>query len=308
MRHRPPVATLLASLAVHGGALASLVFLVSSESPPSVLFIDLETIAEHATGVGAPEPKLAPAGGSTRRAPAGSARPAGRDAGRSGLAEPSIPPLALPLAPPAPPEPQRARDREPVPTAPDARRPEPAVAVVPARDTASDAAPRSEATAAPPEPRENPSGVARERAAAPAAAAGSDTAPGGGRGGAPGAGRSGGTAGAGGGTAVASAGSAGGAPGAEYGGYLAEVRRRLMEALRYPPPARNRGLSGTVLLDISIESNGAITKVSITRSSSHRLLDEAALEAARSLAPQPFPKGLAPKPLRVRLPVVFNLQ
>jgi len=38
------------------------------------------------------------------------------------------------------------------------------------------------------------------------------------------------------------------------------------------------------------------------------LLDEAALEAARSLSPQPFPKGLAPRPLRVRLPVVFDLQ
>ncbi len=81
-----------------------------------------------------------------------------------------------------------------------------------------------------------------------------------------------------------------------------------MEALRYPPPARSRGLSGTVLLDISIRSNGAIGDVSVTRSSSHPLLDEAALEAARSLAPQPFPKGLTPRPLRVRLPVVFDLQ
>jgi protein TonB len=99
-----------------------------------------------------------------------------------------------------------------------------------------------------------------------------------------------------------------GAPGAEYGGYLAQMRRRLMEALRYPAPARNRGLSGTVTLDISIASSGAIADVSVTRSSSHPLLDEAALEAARSLAPQPFPQGLAPKPLRVRLPVVFDLQ
>jgi protein TonB len=81
-----------------------------------------------------------------------------------------------------------------------------------------------------------------------------------------------------------------------------------MEALRYPAPARDRGLSGTVTLDISIESSGAIGDVSVTGSSSHRLLDEAALQAARSLAPQPFPKGLAPKALRVRLPVRFDLQ
>ena len=80
--------------------------------------------------------------------------------------------------------------------------------------------------------------------------------------------------------------------------YLAQMRRRLMEAIRYPQPARSRGLIGTVTLDILIGPNGAIGNVSVTRSSSHPLLDEAALEAARSLAPQPFPKGLAPRPLR----------
>jgi len=100
----------------------------------------------------------------------------------------------------------------------------------------------------------------------------------------------------------------GGAPGAEYGGYLATIRRRFLEALRYPPPARSRGLTGTVYLEIFIKSDGAIGDVSVTGSSSHPLLDAAALEAVRSLAPQPFPKGLLPRPLRVRLPVVFDLQ
>jgi len=100
----------------------------------------------------------------------------------------------------------------------------------------------------------------------------------------------------------------GGAPGAEYGGYLATIRRRFLEALRYPPPARSRGLTGIVQLEIFIKPDGAIGHVSVTSSSSHPLLDEAAMEAMRSLAPQPFPKGLAPRPLRVRLPVVFDLQ
>jgi len=100
----------------------------------------------------------------------------------------------------------------------------------------------------------------------------------------------------------------GGAPGAEYGGYLATIRRRFLEALRYPPPARSRGLTGIVQLEIFIKPDGAIGHVSVTSSSSHPLLDEAAVEAMRSLAPQPFPKGLAPRPLRVRLPVVFDLQ
>src|SRR4029453_5083106 len=110
------------------------------------------------------------------------------------------------------------------------------------------------------------------------------------------------------GSGVALGGPAGGAPGAEYGGYLNAVRRRILEALRLPPPPRSRGLKGTVQLEIFIQPDGAISTVSVTGSSSHPLLDEAAVEAVRSLAPQPFPKGLTPRPLRVRLPVVFDLQ
>ena len=300
MRHRPPVATLLASLAAHGGALATLFFLVSGESNPGVLFIDLETIAEHEAPIPQSEPRLA--GGATKRASTGLGRPAGRVAARSGPAAPSATPLHSPRTPSASPEPERAQEREAAQAPPETpQQTEPAVAMVPARETPPDVAVRSEVNASPAGPRVNPGGAVGERAAGPPE-------PGGVRRGAPDSGTSGGTGGPGGGTAVASGGPAGGAPGAEYGGYLAQMRRRLMEALRYPPPARSRGLSGTVLLDISIESNGAIGNVSVTRSSSHPLLDDAALEAARSLAPQPFPKGLIPRPLRVRLPVVFDLQ
>jgi protein TonB len=301
VRHRPPVATLLASLAAHGGAVALLLFLVSGESHPSVLFIDLETLPERETPVAAAAPPAAQAGGATTRAPVGSARPAGRDAARSGPAGPPAPALPSHVVSAAPPEPERAPERDATQASPEMpRQPEPA-AIVPAREAAPDVAARSEASVSPAEPGANRGGAAGERAAAAPEQSG-------GRGGASEAGVLQGPGGARGGTTVASGGPAGGAPGAEYGGYLNRMRRRLMEALRYPPPARSRGLSGTVLLDISIGSNGAIGDVSVTRSSSHPLLDEAALEAARSLAPQPFPKGLTPRPLRVRLPVVFDLQ
>ena len=302
MRHRPPVATLLASLAAHGGAVAILFFLVSGESHPGALFIDLETLSERDAPVAGAAPQVAEAGGATKRAPTGSARPAGRDAARSGPARPPAPALPSPVTPAAPPEPERAPEREALPGPPEVvRQPERAVAIVPAGETVPDVAARSEVSAAPAEPHANPAGAVGERAAAPPE-------PGGTRRGTADSGTPGGPGGAGGGAAVASGGPAGGAPGAEYGGYLAQMRRRLMEALRYPPPARSRGLSGTVLLDISIESNGSIGNVSVTRSSSHPLLDDAALEAARSLGPQPFPKGLTPRRLRVRLPVVFDLQ
>jgi periplasmic protein TonB len=300
---RPPVATLLASLAAHGGVLAILFFLVSGESHPSVLFIDLEAVAEPDAPVAAPESSPAAVGGNTKRASTGSARPAGRDGGRPGPASPSASATPLPSPLKAAALQELVREKEVTQSPPEEPpRPEPAVAIAPAREAAPDVAPRSEANAS-----------AAELLARSGRAAGEPTAPtsepGAGSRVLPGTGTSGdGPGGAGGRTAVASGGAPGGAPGAEYGSYLATVRRRILDALRYPTPARSRGLTGTVYLEIFIKSDGAIGDVSVTSSSSHPLLDEAALEAVRSLAPQPFPKGLAPRPLRVRLPVVFDLQ
>ena len=94
----------------------------------------------------------------------------------------------------------------------------------------------------------------------------------------------------------------------EYGPYLAQWRRRIHENLRYPLAARRRSLTGTVQLDIVIQPNGAVVKVEVAESSSYGLLDEAAVEAVRGLSPLPFPAHLAPRPLRARLPVVFDLQ
>jgi protein TonB len=302
---RPPVVTLLASLVAHGGLLAIAFFLVSGESNPGVLFIDLEAVSESAAPIAATEPRPAAAGGDTKRASTGSARPARRDAERSEPAAASAPAPALPspATPAAPPEP--AREREAAPSSPqEPRPPAPAVAVVPAREAAPEVPARSEASLAPADPRTDLGGATGARTGPASEPDGGGRATSGSSSSTQGAG----SPGAGGGTTVASGGPPGGAPGAEYGSYLATVRRRFLEALRYPPPARSRGLKGTVHLEIFIKSDGAIGNVSVADSSSHPLLDEAALEAARSLAPQPFPKGLAPRPLRVRLPVVFDLQ
>jgi TonB family protein len=95
--------------------------------------------------------------------------------------------------------------------------------------------------------------------------------------------------------------------GTEYADYYARIRERIQESLRYPPAARKRGVSGTVQLDISIAADGRITAVVVDTSSSHEILDRAAMEAARSAPRVPFPKDVRPVPLRVRLPVRFEL-
>jgi len=98
-----------------------------------------------------------------------------------------------------------------------------------------------------------------------------------------------------------------GGDGSEYAGYYAVLRRRVQEALAYPATARRRALTGTVQVELDIQPTGAITQVVLAVSSSHRVLDEAALEAVRGIERLPFPPDLRPRRLRVRLPVVFAL-
>jgi len=72
--------------------------------------------------------------------------------------------------------------------------------------------------------------------------------------------------------------------------------------------ARRRGLTGTVVIEIAVGADGTIGRVTLAGSSSHRLLDDAVLEAARGLGRTPFPPGLRPRPLRMQLPIVFDLR
>lgn len=94
---------------------------------------------------------------------------------------------------------------------------------------------------------------------------------------------------------------------AEYGPYLARFRQRLQEALVYPLAARRQGLSGSVELEVLVEPSGQIRSVRLLSSSSHAVLDAAALDTVRALAPLPLPEHLPRRPLKIRLPVVFHL-
>jgi protein TonB len=94
----------------------------------------------------------------------------------------------------------------------------------------------------------------------------------------------------------------------EYGPYLKRFRRRLQESLEYPLAARRQGLSGSVELEILLEPSGRIGAVRVISSSSHTVLDDAALDAVRRLAPEALPAPLPRRPLRIRLPLGFELE
>ncbi|HEV2054030.1 MAG TPA: TonB family protein [Methylomirabilota bacterium] len=94
----------------------------------------------------------------------------------------------------------------------------------------------------------------------------------------------------------------------EFGPYLARFRERIQESVVYPLAARRRGLAGRVEVELLLEPSGRVRDLAVVFSSSHMLLDEAAVEAVRSLVPQPLPEHLPRRPLRVRLPVIFQLR
>lgn len=268
------------SLSIHACALAAVLLLAASLRQPEPLFVDLTSGAvagDEGRGSGAgPSPPhakstAAPGKQEARRASAPVAMPAPVASETRPVEVSPLPaPVPAPVPPPSPPR--------------EAATPEPAATPAPAPDR----------------------GVEQARSAAPAGTDG-----GGGKGVASdaptGAGRA---TGAGGGSRLALAG-----PGAgrndvppEFGPYLAGLRRRIQELVVYPLAARRQGLAGRVEVELVLELTGRVRDVTMITSSTHPMLDDAALEAVRSLPPMPLPENLPRRPLRVRLPIVFDLR
>ena len=86
-----------------------------------------------------------------------------------------------------------------------------------------------------------------------------------------------------------------------------DVSSRAMNPPRYPPAALRSGITGTVVLIVSVDANGNVTDVSVERSSRNRDLDRAAIQAARKWRFNPAMQDGRPAAGLVRIPVEFNL-
>jgi len=293
------------SLALHAAALAA-TQLLPREAVPSPLFIDL-TLVEPTTAPDRPKaavPRRPSAPAVSRRATAVSPPSA-----RAPVSGPPAPPAATtPMPDPAPPS-------SAAPAAPAAPAP-----VLPALPSPPPVEPHAEPPAtlpqsAPPMWTTPPTGESSPSTAASSVSGSSESSAGGGTDGAtpmdavPLGRETGGASasGRGGGGDTVALGTAGD-DGGVYAGYIALLRRRVQEALTYPSAARRRGMTGTVHVDISVEPTGRIAEAVVVRSSSHELLDRAALDAVRALRQVPFPPGVRPRAVRVRLPIVFELR
>lgn len=82
-----------------------------------------------------------------------------------------------------------------------------------------------------------------------------------------------------------------------------QFRKQAEQGLYYPAEAIAQGLQGEVLVLMIIGGNGQVSAARIEQSSGHRLLDEAALHAVRSLRSLP-----ADAPHQALLPVRFSIK
>jgi protein TonB len=287
---RRPLPGLAASLLAHAALIAGAAFIVPRADRLPPLFVDLTQ--DPGAGPGSP-PATTPWGTTTARRPAPPRAPAWPAAQAPRAVEPPAP-ADVPATPAAP--------------APLAPAPPPSATAPPPAGTAP-ADPQA-AAAAVTSPRSSDAVPAALRAAAPDGVVSPSTGNTDTRGDVVVSDHAGDGLGARGGQGLALArpGAGPGDPAAGYAGYLAGLRQRVQEALGYPPPARRRGLAGTVTLEVTVLPSGAIGPVAVVESSSHALLDEAALATVRSLRAEPFPAHLPPRALRVRLPVVFQLR
>ena len=76
----------------------------------------------------------------------------------------------------------------------------------------------------------------------------------------------------------------------------------------YPLIAKKSGWEGTVLVRVTVEKNGRASKVDVSRSSGHKVLDDAALKAIRRWTFRPARDGNIPIRSVVVIPLKFSLK
>jgi len=85
-----------------------------------------------------------------------------------------------------------------------------------------------------------------------------------------------------------------------YIGYFSGLRKAIELAWNYPSQAVRRGQQGVVSLRFAIAADGTASKIKVTQSSGHRLLDVAIVDAIRLASPfSPLPAGFKREQLTI---------
>jgi len=89
--------------------------------------------------------------------------------------------------------------------------------------------------------------------------------------------------------------------------YLAKVRQKIQESLRYPSMAKKMGVEGEAVVQFLIHANGTVdaSSIKIAKSSGKAVLDRNAIDAVLDATPFDLPPKEA---LEIAIPVVFKLK
>ncbi len=94
----------------------------------------------------------------------------------------------------------------------------------------------------------------------------------------------------------------------KYASYLLHVKNKIENVWEYPYKARRKGLSGMLVIEFSINSDGSIHSVAILRPSGSKILDRAAIQAIYDAARyNPFPHYWTIKRLNIVGTFIYRL-
>jgi pilus assembly protein CpaC len=90
--------------------------------------------------------------------------------------------------------------------------------------------------------------------------------------------------------------------------YTGIIKKRIMDKLVYPAPAKESGFQGMVRLNLHLSYVGQLLDVAVTSSSGYKILDDNAVAVTKSIASYPpFPPSLNQKELWIEVPIVYSL-
>ena len=90
--------------------------------------------------------------------------------------------------------------------------------------------------------------------------------------------------------------------------YFEMVRIRIESHKRYPRAAKTRQIEGRVTVRFVIGADGRISSSKVVKSSQHRTLDQAALNAVKEASPFPIPpRDLFNGPIPLEITIMFEL-
>jgi len=93
-----------------------------------------------------------------------------------------------------------------------------------------------------------------------------------------------------------------------YVTYAQAVKERIAGQWKYPQEARKKKLEGRLVALFSLNREGALTRMEITRSSGHEVLDREAERAVRSAVPfPPFPTTVTVSRLNINVSFDYTL-